>query len=84
MHGETFYGRNTALHQLQWTNVGRGPIWPKFELVWDFMHIFVSCKFDEDRIKTEGVSMQNFSHYKSVGAFCCHGKGNHSFDGICS
>ena len=36
---------------------GSGPIWPKFELVRDFMPILVTCKLDEDRIKTEGVSV---------------------------
>ena len=35
-----------------------GPIWPKFELVRDFMPVLVKCKFDEYRIKTEGVSME--------------------------
>ena len=28
-----------------------GPIWPKFELVRDFMHVLVTCKYKEDRIK---------------------------------
>ena len=27
------------------------PIWPKFELVWDFMHVLVTCKYKKDRIK---------------------------------
>ena len=29
-----------------------GPIWPKFELVQDFMHDLVTCKYKEDRIKS--------------------------------
>ena len=28
-----------------------GPIWPKFELVWEFMHVLVTCKYKKDRIK---------------------------------
>ena len=28
-----------------------GPIWPNFELVRDFMHILVICKYKKDRIK---------------------------------
>ena len=30
---------------------GSGPIWPKFELVWDFMHSLVTCKYKKDRVK---------------------------------
>ena len=29
-----------------------GPIWPKFELVRDFMHVLVTCKYEKDRIKS--------------------------------
>ena len=32
-------------------SVGSGPIWPKFELVPDCMHVLVTCKFEEDLIK---------------------------------
>ena len=28
------------------------PIWPKFELVRDFMHVLVTCKYKRDRIKS--------------------------------
>ena len=28
-----------------------GPIWPKFELVQDFMHVLITCKYKKDRIK---------------------------------
>ena len=37
---------------------GSGAIWPKFELFPYFMPGFVTCKFDEDQIKTEGVSVE--------------------------
>ena len=48
---------------------GSGPIWPKFELVQDFMPVLFNCKFNEDRIKTGGVSVEtlfsaNFSSLK--------------------
>ena len=29
-----------------------GPIWPKFELAQDFMHVLVTCKYKKDRIKS--------------------------------
>ena len=28
-----------------------GPIWPKFELFRDFMHVLFTCKYEKDRIK---------------------------------
>ena len=43
---------------------GSGPIWPKFELVQDFMPVLGTCKFDEDRIKTEGVSVETSFYTK--------------------
>ena len=32
-------------------SVVSGPIWPKFELVRDFMHVLVTCKYKKDRIQ---------------------------------
>ena len=32
-------------------SVVSGPIWPKFELVRDFMYVLVTCKYEKDRIK---------------------------------
>ena len=105
-----------------------GQIWPKFKLVWNFMPVLVTCKFDGDwtekrwrtifpiqsqwecsrannslvksparpkfelipvhasltkiRLKmTEKMWRNRFSHYMSMGIFCCHG--NYSFDPIC-
>ena len=29
-----------------------GPIWPNFELVRDFMHVLVTCKYKKDRINS--------------------------------
>ena len=28
-----------------------GPIWPKFELIRDLMHVLVACKYKQNRIK---------------------------------
>ena len=33
-------------------SVVSGPIWPKFELVRDFMHVLVTCMYKKDRIKS--------------------------------
>ena len=32
-------------------SVVSGPIWPKIKLVLDFMHVLVTCKYKQDRIK---------------------------------
>ena len=32
-------------------SVVSGLIWPKFELIRDFMHVLVTCKYKKDRIK---------------------------------
>ena len=34
------------------------PIWSEIKLVRDFMPVLLSCKFDENRIKMEGVSVE--------------------------
>ena len=31
-----------------------GPIWPKFELIQDIMPVLISCKFEKDRINSNG------------------------------
>ena len=63
-------------------SVVSGPIWPKFELFRDFMHVLFTCKYKEIGSKsTEKRWRHRFPHYKSMGAFCCHG--NQSFDPIC-
>ena len=63
-------------------SVVSGPIWPKFDLVRDFMHVLVTCKYKRIGSKaTEKRWRHHFPHYKSMGDFCCHG--NQSFDPIC-
>ena len=32
-------------------SVVNGPIWPKFKLLRDFMHVLITCKYRKDRIK---------------------------------
>ena len=45
-------------------------IQPEFKLVWDFMAVLVTSKFDEDPIKNEWACLETpFSHYKSMGNF---------------
>ena len=34
-------------------SVVSGLIWPKFELVRDFMHVLVTCKYKKDQIKNK-------------------------------
>ena len=41
-----FFRRSRAANSLV-----SGPIWPKFNLVRDFMHVLVTCKYKKDRIK---------------------------------
>ena len=69
-------------HSRAANSVVSGPIWPKFELVQDFMHVLVTCKYKKDWIKKNREKVEtSFSHYKSMGAFCCHR--NQGFDPIC-
>ena len=50
-----------------------GKIWPEIELVQDFMSVLVTCKCDEDPIKSEGNIhiTQYFLHYKYLEKSCC-------------
>ena len=34
-----------------------GPIWPKFELIQDIMHVLITCKFEKDRINSNEEKM---------------------------
>ena len=44
---------------------------------------WLPASFTKIRSKVKATAWRyGFSHYKSMGALCCHG--NHSFDGICS
>ena len=73
------YGENFRQSR---ANNSNSPIRPKIELVPNFMPVLVTCKFEDDPIKTEGVSCpQHFPNCKSMGAFDCHG--NQGFDPIC-
>ena len=46
-HGK-FFRRSRAAN-----SVVSDPIWPKFELVLDFMHVLVTCKYKKDRNKSD-------------------------------
>ena len=50
--------RENFCHSVASNSKVNSPIWPKIELIRDFMPVLVSCKFDEDQIKTEGISME--------------------------
>ena len=46
------------------------PIWPVFELAWDFVHVHLICKFQEHPIKAEWVTLMtksNRSFFSSQG-----------------
>ena len=75
--------REIFRHSRATKSIASGPTWPKFELVREFMHVLVICKYKKDRIKNnrEKVWRHCFPHYKAMAAFCCHG--NQSFDPIC-
>ena len=77
------FERSTELgrfHNMSIENLIR-PLWARnsevtdsiqqiFELVWDFMAVLVTSKFDEDPIKNEWACLDTpFSHYKSMGNF---------------
>ena len=42
-------------------------IWPEFELVQDFLPVFVTCKFIEDPIENEGTIVFTFSPLEVYG-----------------
>ena len=51
-------------------SVVSGPIWLKFDLVRDFMHILVTCKYKNDRIKNNREKREtSFSPLKVNGGF---------------
>ena len=51
-------------------SVASGPIWPKFELVRDFMHGLVTCKYKKDRIKSNREKVNTpFSSLYVYGGF---------------
>ena len=70
-------------------SVGSGPIWPKFELVRDFMPVLViirgklkCCKFEKNLIKKKQQRKGGDIVFPmSMGIFCCFG--NQGFDPIC-
>ena len=54
-----FFRRSSAAN-----SVVSGPIWPKFELVRDFVHVLVTCKYKKDQIKNNREKVEtSFSPY---------------------
>ena len=52
-------------------------IWPKYELVREFLPVLDIFEFEEVAIRTEDATARiTFPHYKSMESLCCHG--NHS------
>ena len=48
-------------------SVVSGPIWPKFELVPDFMHVLVTCKYRKDRTKKNREKVEtSFSPFFAI------------------
>ena len=47
---ETPFSQYKSMGNFLDAQVVSGPIWPKFELVRDFMHVLVTCKYKKDRI----------------------------------
>ena len=43
-------------------------IWPKLELIWKFMAVLATCKFDEDPIKIEGTIKRTRSNMGFFGS----------------
>ena len=65
-------------------SVVSSPMWPKFELLRDFMHVLVTYKYKKkDRIKKKPRKVGDivFPIISQMGDFCCHE--NQSFDPIC-
>ena len=63
------YTANFRRARADYSGVGGG-IWPKFTLLQAFMHVLVTCKNKDDRIKMKELEFsQDFSHYKSMGIF---------------
>ena len=45
------------------------------------MHVLVTCKYKKVLIKSNREGVEHLPHYKSMGAFCCHG--HKCFDIMC-
>ena len=63
-------------------SVGSGPIWLKFQLVWDFMPVLVSCKFEKNLIKKQQRKDSNIV-FPIISQWVLSVDGNRSFDPIC-
>ena len=54
-------------------------IWPEFELIWHFMPVLVTCKFEDDWIKSEEDNLRaTFSPLQVYGKIFHRSRGNNS------
>ena len=63
-------------------SVVSGPIWPKFKLVRDFMHVLITCKYKKDRIKNNQEKVQT-SFFPIISQWGLSVAMKTSFDPIC-
>ena len=55
------------------------PIWPEFEFIQDFMAVLVTCKIDEEPIKSKvAIILTIFSPLKVYGKFFCLARASYS------
>ena len=57
-----FFRRSRAANSV----VG-GPIWPKFKLIQDIMHVLITCKFEKDRINSNGENGSDVDFFDAQG-----------------
>ena len=57
---ETVFSHYKSMGNFLDAQVVIGPIRPKFELIWDFMHVLVTCKYKKDWIKNNREKVEKF------------------------
>ena len=60
-------------------SVVSGPFWPKFELIQDIMHVLITCKFEKDRINSNGEQVAKRATIAQLSPMC---QGHISFQKI--
>ena len=61
------YGKFFRRSRAAYSVVG-GLIWPKFELIQDIMHVLITCKFEKDRINSNGEKVVTSIFYTLKGS----------------
>ena len=76
VYGKFFIYSSAPNFSREWSNLVEIQIHPRFYACPHYLQV------EKDLIKNNREEVEtSFSHYKSMGAFCCHG--NQSFDPIC-